>query len=97
KPVLKIAHHPKQPLLVTCGADDSVRIWNADSGAAVRALAGHTDQVFAVAISPDGNLIASGSYNGEVKVWKVADGAVVKAFNATPGLPQPAAAAAAKK
>ncbi len=96
KPALKIAHHPKQSLLVTCGADDTVRIWNADSGAAVRTLSGHTDQVFAIAVSPDGNLIASGSYNGEVKIWKVADGTVVKAFNATPGL-QTAAAPAPKK
>ena len=30
-------------------------IWNADSGAAVRTLTGHTDYVYAVAISPDGD------------------------------------------
>jgi WD40 repeat protein len=94
--VLKLVPHPKQPLLVTCSADNTVRIWNADNGAAVRALSGHTDQVFAVAVSPDGSLIASGSFNGEVKIWKTADGSVVKAFNASPGFAPPTPSAAKK-
>jgi WD40 repeat protein len=86
KTVLKLIANPKQPLLATCSADQTVRLWNPDSGAAVRTLSGHTDYVYAIAFSPDGNLIASGAFNGEVRVWKVADGAVVKAFNASPGL-----------
>jgi hypothetical protein len=95
KAVFKVLHHPKQPLLVTCSADGTVRIWNADNGANVRTLTGHTDWVYALAISPDGNLVASGSWNGEVKIWKVADGALVKAFNASPGLTVATAAPAA--
>jgi hypothetical protein len=85
KPAFKVIFNPKQPLLATCGADQSVRLWNADTLAAVRALAGHTDWVYIVAFSPDGNLIASGSWNGEVKVWKVADGTLVKSFTGSPG------------
>jgi hypothetical protein len=30
--------------------------------------------------------VAAGAFNGEVKVWKVADGMLVKGFNASPGL-----------
>jgi WD40 repeat protein len=89
--VLKVALHPTKPILVSCGADNNVMLWNADNGARGRALAGLTDQVFAVAISPDANLVAAGSYNGEVRIWKVADGALVKNFNASPGLPTAAA------
>jgi WD40 repeat protein len=85
KPAFKVVLHPKQPLLATCGADQSVRIWNADTLAAVRTLSGHTDWVYTVAFSPDGNLLASGSWNGEVKVWKVTDGALVKSFTGSPG------------
>ncbi len=86
KAALKLVMNPKQPLLGTCGADNTAKVWNADSGAAVATLGGHTDQVFAVAFSPDGTLVASGSYNGEVKLWKLADPKMpLKAFNATPG------------
>jgi hypothetical protein len=95
--IFKVVQHPKQPLLVTCGADKTVRTWNADSGAAVKTLNGHTDYVYALALSPDGNLIASGSWNGEVKVWKVVDGAVAKEFNASPGLQQTVVAPAPQK
>jgi len=41
--------------------------------------------VYSVAFSADGGTIAAGAHNGEVRVWKVADGVLVKAFNATPG------------
>ena len=80
------------PLLVTASADDTVRVWNEDSGAAVRTLSGHTDYVYALAVSPDGALIASGSFNSEIRVGKTADGALVKAFLGSPGLTVPTAA-----
>src|SRR5438093_4740805 len=101
KPVLKVIRNPSQPLLATCSADQTVRLWNPDNGAAVRTMSGHSDWVYAIAFSPDGSLLASGSWNGEVKVWKVADGTLVKAFNASPGLAQvatsPSSAPASKK
>jgi len=87
KGIFKIAYHadPKNPLLATCSADGTVRLWNANTGAALKTLTGHTDWVYAVAISPDGKLVAGGSRNGEVRIWKTADGALVKAINASPG------------
>jgi hypothetical protein len=86
KPIQKLVLIPrKPPLLATCSADGTVRTWNADNLAPVKTLAGHTDHVFALAASPDGNLLASGAFNGEVRVWKVADGTLVKSFNASPG------------
>lgn len=86
KAVLKLVPVPKKPLLVTCSADNSVKVWNADSLAAMRTLGGFTDHVYAAAVSPDGSLVAAGAFNGEVKVWKLDDGAPVKSFNASPGL-----------
>jgi WD40 repeat protein len=86
KVILKLVAHPKKPLLATCSADQTVRLWDADKGSALRTLSGHGDYVYAVAISPDGSLIASGGFDGEVRIWKVADGALVKAFSASPGL-----------
>jgi WD40 repeat protein len=83
--ILKLLAHPKQPVLITGSADKTVRSWNADNGAALKTFSGLTDQVFALALSPDGLQVAAGSAVGEVAVWTLADGKLVKLFNASPG------------
>ena len=65
---------PKEPLFATASADKTVRLWDADTLAGGKTLTGLTDYVYAVAFSPDGTLVAGGGYDGEVRVWKVADG-----------------------
>jgi WD40 repeat protein/mono/diheme cytochrome c family protein len=86
KAVFRLANHAdaKKPMIASCSADMTVRLWDPIAGTALKTLSGHTDWVYAVAISPDGQLVAGGAANGEVRVWKT-DGAPVTAFNATPG------------
>jgi WD40 repeat protein len=91
KGVFKLIQNPKQPILVTCSADQTVRLWNTENGAALKTLSGHTDWVYAIAVSPDGTMVASGSWNGDVKVWKIPDGTIVKEFNGSPGYKPPEA------
>jgi mono/diheme cytochrome c family protein len=86
KVALKVVPVPGKPMLVTCSADTQVRVFNADNFAVIRTLTGLTDYVYSVAVSPDGSLVAAGAFNGEVRIWKLADGALVKALNASPGL-----------
>ena len=45
---------------------------------------GFTDWVYAVAISPNGKLVAGGSHNGEVRIFNASDGTLVNSFHATP-------------
>lgn len=60
------------------------------SGANVPSLSappppGHTDQVYSLAITTDGKLLASGSADKTVKLWNVTTGELVRSF-VTPGL-----------
>lgn len=41
-------------------------------------LKGHTDSVFAVAFSPDGTILASGSFDKTIKLWDVATGKEIR-------------------
>jgi hypothetical protein len=44
----------------------------------VRTLKGHTAEVWSVSFSPDGRLLASGSADGTIKLWRVSDGSLVR-------------------
>ncbi len=70
--------------VASCSADRRVRIVNPANGQQVAAFTGHKEWVYAVAASPDGKLIASGAYDGEVRIWDVAAKKLVRAFVAVP-------------
>jgi WD40 repeat protein len=51
-----------------------VRLWRPDLSEEVRELSGHKGPVDAVALSPDGKQIASGSQDRTVRLWDVQTG-----------------------
>ncbi|MBO0701132.1 MAG: WD40 repeat domain-containing protein, partial [Zavarzinella sp.] len=44
-------------------------------------LRGHTDSVFALAFSPDGKILASGSFDKTIKLWDVASGKEIRTLS----------------
>jgi WD40 repeat protein len=61
----------RRPVLVSGGADRTVRVWAADTGWPRACLLGHTDLVTAVAVAEVAGrpLIASGGYDRTVRLW----------------------------
>jgi WD40 repeat protein len=64
----------------SCGANDPIQIWNLETGASVRQLAGHEGPVYSVRFSADDKMLVSSSADGTVRVWNVADGALIKSL-----------------
>jgi WD40 repeat protein len=54
--------------------DNTIRIWDAESGRELQTLTGHAGFVYSVAYSPDGRRIASGSGNYTIKIWDAESG-----------------------
>ena len=65
-----MAFSPDGKRIVSGSCDNTVRVWDADTGQPVgQPLTGHTDAVTSVAFSPDGKRIVSGSDDKTVRVW----------------------------
>jgi WD40 repeat protein len=67
--VTSVAFSPDGKLVVSGSNDETVRLWDAVTGAALQTLEGHSSSVISVAFSPDGKLVVSGSDDETVRLW----------------------------
>jgi WD40 repeat protein len=81
-----LAWSPDGKQIASAGLDRSIKLWDASNGNLVREFKaykekefekGHRDGVFCVAFSTDGKMLASGSSDRSLKLWKVIDGSVI--------------------
>lgn len=86
----------RQGFVFSCSADKTARQNQVADRAQVRSFEGHADYVFSLDYNEPTKRLATGSFDGEVRVWNVDDGATVVTFKAAPGLAPPPAAQAAQ-
>jgi guanine nucleotide-binding protein subunit beta-2-like 1 protein len=60
-------------MLVSCGWDKVVKVWNMTTLSLVANLEGHTGMLNAATVSPDGSLCASGGKDGDAILWDLHD------------------------
>jgi len=61
-------------MAVSASRDNTLKVWEVESGRELRTLAGHTNRVTAVALSGDGRMAVSASHDNTLKVWEVGSG-----------------------
>jgi WD40 repeat protein len=58
---------PDDTLVAACNSD--VEIWNVESGMLIKRLKGHSDHVWSIAFTRDGNDLVTGYQDGTLKMW----------------------------
>jgi WD40 repeat protein len=71
-------------VILSASGDKSLHEHKAADGAELRKMEGHNDWVYTMCFNPGRKLIASGSYDGEIRVWNAEDGSMTTSFIAIP-------------
>jgi len=69
-----VAFSPNGRMLASGGLNDSIRLWDLETGKVVHTLHKHVNPIRSVAFSPDGSILASGSDDKTIKLWNLKTG-----------------------
>lgn len=64
---------PNEQRLLSAGRDRVIRFWDVESRSLVAALHGHERQVFGLAVSSDGQTLASVGLAGDLRLWQIGE------------------------
>jgi WD40 repeat protein len=76
--VTDVAFGPNAQTVVSSSLDDTVKVWNLQTGEQMLNLTGHSRDVNAIAISPHGKTLVSGSDDYSIKMWNLQTGTLMR-------------------
>lgn len=72
--IMAVAISADNQTLVSGSMDDTIRVWNLQTGELLQTLVGHTKVINCLAISPDGQTLVSGSDDHSIRFWNLPTG-----------------------
>jgi len=64
-------------IVVSASGDKTIKIWDVNTGTCLNTLHGH-NEVYSIALTPDGTRIVSGSWDKTIKIWDFESGLCLK-------------------
>jgi WD40 repeat protein len=78
--IYSVAFSPNGKQIVSSSIDNTIKLWDTETGKEIRTFSGHSSGVRSVMFSPDGKTIVSGSADKTIKIWDVETGKDIKTF-----------------
>ena len=69
--VISVSFSPDGKTLVSGSDDNTIKLWDVETGQEIRTLKGHDNYVRSVNFSPDGKTLVSGSADRTIKLWNL--------------------------
>ena len=75
------------PHALSASYDNTLKLWDWETGEALRTFTGHSGPVYSVAFAPEGRFALSSSEDRTLKLWELATGKELRTFTPAPGAP----------
>jgi len=72
---------PNEKILVSCGDDKMIRMWDWKKSSELKQFEGHEDGVTGAELSSDGKLLVSSARDNTIRIWNTENGKIIHVLN----------------